>query len=61
MAALLCDERGLFVGDGVKVSAGESVELRVSLTLCPGFTVTEAHAVCVFVPIGDAVIDFVKG
>ena len=61
MAALVCDERGLFVGDGVKVSAGESVEVRVSLTLCPGFSVTEAHVVCVFVPIGDAVIVFVKG
>ena len=61
MAALVCDERGLFVGDGVEVSAGESVEVRVSLTLCPGFTVTEPHVVCVFVPIGDAVIDFVRG
>lgn len=61
MAALVCDERGLFVGDGVEVSTGVTVGVSVPLTLCPVVPVREAAVVCVFVPIGDAVIDFVRG
>jgi hypothetical protein len=61
VAALVCDERGLFVGDDVKVSAGVTVDVSVSFTLFPVVRLTEAHVVCVFVPIGDAVIDFVRG
>ena len=61
MAALVCDERGLFVGDGVKVSAGVTVDVSVSLTLCPVVAVTEACVVGVFVPATEALIVFVKG
>ena len=61
VAALVCDKRGLFVGDGVDVSTDEIVAVCVPLTLCPVVTVTEAAVVGVFVPIGDAVIVFVKG
>lgn len=61
MAILLRDIAGLFVGDGVKVSAGVTVDVSVSLTLCPVVRLTEPHVVCVFVPMGDAVIVFVKG
>ena len=61
VAILLRDIAGLFVGDGVEVSAGEPVEERVSLRLCPGFTVTEAYVVGVFVPATEALIVFVNG
>ena len=43
------------------MSAGEPVEVRVSLRLCPGFTVTEACVVGVFVPATEALIVFVNG
>jgi hypothetical protein len=43
------------------VSAGVTVDVSVSFTLFPVVRLTEAHVVCVFVPIGDAVIDFVRG
>ena len=61
VAAVVCDKRGLFVGDGVDVSADEIVAVCVPLTLCTVVAVTEAAVVGVFVAIGDAVIDFVKG
>jgi hypothetical protein len=61
VAAVVCDERGLLVGDGVDVSADEIVAVCVPLTLCPVVAVTEAALVGLFVAIGDAVIDFVRG
>ena len=61
MLTLLRDIAALFVGDGVKVSAGVTVDVSVSLTLCPVVAVTEASVVGVFVPATEALIVFVNG